>query len=359
MEKPQLRANRAASGFRPETHIGLIKNPKFLASAIISEVAPELGLEVLIEPKFGYVGQIKSPDGRIFYFRNTSFDLNGQGSADNAKDKGYAAYFMRLMGYPVPEDKTFYSDRFAKIIKSDQDLDAARQYAKVLGYPVIVKPNSKSQGMGVEKVYHDDELSIAMKYIFNEIKDRVAVVQQFVEGDDYRIVTLDNEVIAAYRRLPLSVVGDGIHSIMQLLQIKQETFNAIGRDTVIKLDDPKVHRRLQRLDLKYEDVPSKNESIRLLDNANLSTGGDAIDVTDIIHPSYKEMAVKLAHDMGLRYSGVDIITKVPVEEPVSNYSVIEINAAPGLDYYVNIGQKQQKAVREMYKKVLIAMIKQK
>jgi len=71
------------------------------------------------------------------------------------------------------------------------------------------------------------------------------------------------------------------------------------------------------------------------------------------------MAVKLAHDMGLRYSGVDVITEIAIEEPASIYSIIEINAAPGLDYYVNIGLEQQKRVREMYKKVLTAMIKQR
>jgi len=74
---------------------------------MIAEIAPELGLEVHIEPEYGYVGQIKTKDGRIFYFRNTSFDLNGQSSGDNAKDKGYAAYFMKLMDYPIPEGGTF------------------------------------------------------------------------------------------------------------------------------------------------------------------------------------------------------------------------------------------------------------
>jgi len=261
---------------------GLRKTPDFLASKIIAEIAPELGLEVHIEPEFRYVGQIRTPDGRIFYFRNTSFDLNGQGSSDNAKDKGYAAYFMKLMGYPVPEGRTFYSDKWAKAIKSDQNSGAARQYARGLGYPLIVKPNSKSQGTGVEKAYNDEELLIALKYIFSEVKDRVALVQQFIEGDDYRIVTLDSEVIAAYRRLPLSVVGDGIHSIGQLMQMRQEKFIAVGRDTIIKLDDPRVSRRLQRLGLTFDTVPDNYENVRLLDNANLSTGGDAIDVTDTI-----------------------------------------------------------------------------
>ncbi len=328
---------------------------KFIASNMVAEVAVELGLEVNLEPEYGYVGQIKTKDGRVFYFRNTSFDLNGQGSSDNAKDKGYAAYFMEQMGYPVPPGKTFYSDRWAKIVKSDRNTDAACQYAQELGYPVIVKPNSKSQGQGVEKAHTEEELRTGLDYIFNEIKERVAVVQRFVEGNDYRIVVLDNEVIASYRRSPLSVVGDGTHSIAQLLQLKQEVFREMGRDTVIKMEDPKIQRKLARSGLNFDIIPANQTIVPLLDNANLSTGGSAVDVTDTMHPSYKEAAIKLSHDMGLRYSGVDILTTEPIESPIGKYFVIEINAAPGLDYYVKIGEQQKRTVREMYKKVVVAM----
>jgi len=334
-----------------------MKRAKFLASKVVAEVAPELGLEVHIEPKHGYVGQLKTKDGRFFYFRNTSFDLNGQGSSDNAKDKGYAAYFMKRLRYPVPMGKTFYSDKWAKITKSDQNIYAACKYAQKLGYPVIVKPNSKSQGVGIEKVYAEKDLISALKFVFNDVKDHVAIVQRFIEGSDYRIVTLDQEVIAAYRRLPLSIIGDGVKSIKQHLKLKQKQFSKIGRDTIIKLDDPRITRKMKRLRLDYDSVVGKNVVLQLLDNANLSTGGDAEDVTEIIHPSYKAMAIKLAHDMGLRYCGIDIIAKSKIEDPIGNYTVIEINAAAGLDYYVGLGEKQSGLVREMYKKVLRAMIK--
>ncbi len=334
-----------------------MKRVKFLASTIVAEVAPELGLEVHIEPKYGYVGQIKTKDGRYFYFRNTSFDLNGQGSSDNAKDKGYASYFMKRLGYPVPIGKAFYSDKWVKITKSKQNIKEACKYAQNLGYPLIVKPNSKSQGVGIEKVYTEKDLISALRVVFNDVKDHVAIVQRFIEGSDYRIVTLDKEIIAAYRRLPLSVVGDGVKSIRQLLESKQKQFSKIGRDTIIKLDDPRITRKMKRLRLNYDTVVGKNEVVQLLDNANLSTGGDAEDVTEIMHQSYKAMAIKLAHDMGLRYSGIDIITKSPIEESIRDYFVIEINAAAGLDYYVGLGEKQNELVREMYKKVLTTMTK--
>ena len=116
-------------------------------------------------------------------------------------------------------------------------------------------------------------------------------MQRFVEGDDYRIVVLDQEVIASYRRLPLSVEGDGVHSIIQLLQIKQERFRQMDRDTVIKTNDPKIKRKLMRSGLNFDVIPAPDKVLPLLDNANLSAGGDAIDVTDVMHPSYKETAI--------------------------------------------------------------------
>lgn len=327
-----------------------------LATTMVADLAREIGLDVHVEPNYGYVGQIRRPDGKTFYFRNTSFDLNGQGAADNAKDKGYAAYFMERMGYPVPRGDVFYSDEWALQVKSGKDSRAACGFADVLGYPVIVKPNSKSQGMGVEKVHSQEDLMRGLDVVFNTIHDRVAVVQEYIPGDDYRIVVLDDEVIAAYRRSPLTVIGDGLHTIGELLLQKQQKFIQMGRDTVIKLDDPKMLRKLHRANLGVETVLPENSEKTLLDNANLSSGGDADDVTDQMHPTFKEMAIRLSRDMGLRYSGVDVITQQDVSSAIDAYHVIEINAAPGLDYYVEMGDRQRTAVRDMYKKVLLAMI---
>lgn len=328
-----------------------------LASTIISEVAQSLGLTVEVEPEYHYAGQIKTPDGRIFYFKNTNFDLNGQGAAEVAQDKGYAAYFMNKLGYSVPRGDTFYSDRWCSIIKSDKNTAAAIEYANKLGYPLFVKPNSRSQGVGVEKVLNDQGLQVALGDIFEDLKEKVAVVQEPIPGDDYRIVVLDNEVISAYQRLPLSVIGEGNKSIRELLGKKQFDFRKFGRDTFINIDQAKMHRKLERSDLNLDSKPEQGEKINLLDNANLSTGGDAVDFTETIHPTFKSLAISVARDMNLRYCGVDIITESPIQEALKKYSIIEINAAPGLDHYAYLGNKQQLIVRDLYTKVLIAMTK--
>jgi D-alanine-D-alanine ligase-like ATP-grasp enzyme len=326
-----------------------------LATETIARLAPRLGFEVHIEPEWRYVGRLTRADGRHFYFRNTHFDLNGDGAAETARDKSYAAHFLSLLGYPVPEGKTFFSDVWAKRHDSDRTLEAAYRYAVSLGFPVIVKPNSKSQGSWVAKVHDKRELRRALRALFSQSNERVALVQRFVPGDDYRIVVLGEDVISAYRRLPLTVVGDGRTDLAGLLARKQAGFETSGRDTVIDPDDYRIAMRLRRAGRGLATVPTAGESVALLDNANLSTGGDAVDVTDQMHEGYRRLAVEVTRDMGLRYCGVDVLTRGPIEEPPRDYVILEINAAPGVDHYAESGEKQRRVVDAMYERILRAL----
>lgn len=323
-----------------------------LVSTILMEIAEEVGVKLFIEPQWGYAGRIETPDGRIFYFHSTKFDINGLGSAEIAHDKAYASFFMQQMGYPVPDGESFYDDEWCRMIKTDRNTDAAVLYAETLGYPVLVKPNSESQGRGVEEVFSRDHLLQVLHHIFVNLNGHIALIQRVVRGSDYRIVVLDDTVLCAYRRLPLSVVGTGKHTILELLEQKQQQFIAKGRDTVIKIRDPRIERRLTGLGLSFSHVVTQEKSIQLLANANLSTGGDAEDVTGEMHGDYKKMAIKLTHDMGLRYAGIDIMTGDPIEEKPDRFTVIEINAAPGLDYYAESGETQNNRVRQLYKTLL-------
>jgi len=321
---------------------------------IIVKIAKKLGVEIHVEPKYGYAAQIILPDGHVRYFQNTNFDLNTLGASEIAKDKAYAAYFMKRLGYPVPNGKSFFTVKWAKTINSNNDPNAAYQYARSLGFPVIVKPNSKSQGSGVAKVFNKKEFMQAVNILsWNE---RVFLVQQVVIGNDYRIVVIDEQVISAYQRLPLSVIGDGHSSVRQLLLKKQADFERIGRDTKIPIDDFRIKLRLKRLKKSEQSVLSKNEHLKLLVNANLSTGGDAVDATQEIHLEWKNLAIRLTKDMNLRYCGVDVIINGTLREPPKKFVVLEVNAAPGLDNYSSVGSKQHHIVENMYEKVLKAML---
>ena len=112
---------------------------------------------------------------------------------------------------------------------------------------------------------------------------------------------------------------------------------------------------LRRHGLTFSSVLPKGESLELLDNANLSTGGTSIDMTEKIHPFYKKIAIKLTKDMGLRLCGVDLIIEGDITKPAKKWYVIEINSAPGLDHYASLGKKQADIVENLYTKVFKAM----
>ena len=176
-----------------------------------------------------------------------------------------------------------------------------------------------------------------------------------VTGKDYRIVVLDKRIISAYERVPLHVCGDGTSSIKKLLKIKQSEFVRDGRDTTLHAEDPRILTKLSRTGFTYRSVPLKGEKVYLLDNANLSTGGDSVDVTHLVHPEFAAIAVALTHDMGLRLCGVDLMIEGDISQKPHTYWVLEINSAPGLDHYVQTGTAQQKIVEDMYLEVLKSM----
>ncbi len=326
------------------------KRESLLLPRLLERIAPKIGARVYIEPEWGIVGQITFKSGRKCYFRYNTLDLNPVGSSDIAKDKDYATLFMARMGYPTIPGKAFYSAEWSRAIRSRRDIDAAYSYAKRIGFPVIAKPNSGSQGGGVGLVYTKRELYRSLRDIFK--RDRVALVQRFIEGNDYRLVVLDDEVISAYERIPLNIAGDGHSTVLQLLKNKQRQFGTSGRDTKIMFADARIAGKLKRQGLSMRSVLRAGHRIALLDNANLSTGGDAVDVTNVLHPGWKKLATKLTRDMGLRMCGVDLLIQGDIREAPRAYHVIEINAAPGLDHYVKTGHTQQKAVEALYLKVL-------
>lgn len=332
-----------------------VENPLHFVANLLRELGAEEDIKVDIEPTWQHVGRVTRRDGTVTFFRGAHFDLNGMGSMEIAVDKGYAAYFLKLAGYNVIPGRTFYSPAFDRVLKSNDGPEEAYLYAKEkIGFPVVVKPNSSTQGRLVCVVHDKRTFMQATGKICK--MDRTFLVQPFMSGHDYRVVVLDNEVISAYERLPLTVVGDGKSTIDQLLDKKQKKYLARGRDTTIKKDDFRIDNRLKRHGLRRSTVLPDGELFALLDNRNLSTGGDAIDVIDKIDPSYRTLAQNIARDMGLVYCGVDLMIQKDIRKPIdpkkNNYHVIEINAAPGIDHYAQSGNKQKKIVKEMYRRIL-------
>ncbi len=324
-----------------------------LLCKIIREIAPEIGAKLLIEPEWNTVGQITFKNGSKKYFRYNTLDINTKGSSEIASDKDYTNFFLKSLGYPtVPGSKAFYSDEWANTIGSKgRRIGSAYDHAKKIGFPVIVKPNSGSQGKDVSFVDNKVEFFESVKNIFRG--DRIVLVQKIVTGKDYRIVVLDNKIIAAYQRIPLNVIGDGESNISTLFNKKMKTLENLGRKRKINIDDDRIKLTLKHQQKSLDYIPKLNETIYLLCNANLSTGGDVIDVTEKIHPYFKKQAINITKDMGLRLCGVDIMIDGDISNKTNKYTVIEINSNPSFLNYYSIGKPQKETIKKMYKEILL------
>lgn len=321
---------------------------------ILKELAPQIGASVELEPEFGFAAMITFKNGKKSPFRSTILNINGAGSMTIAKDKGYANYFMRTQGYRVPVEKTFFNDRLNAIIPTPRNIDDGLAFAKSIGFPVIVKPNDRSQGEMVTKAHNETEYYEAAQKVLE--KNSVMLVQEFCQGRDYRVVVLADSIIAAYERIPLQLVGDGKSTIQALLEQKKAILETQGRFIRIDYEDFRINRNLARKNLSFESVLGEQEIFSLLDNANLSAGGDSVDFTPHIHPDFIQLSINVARDMGLRLCGVDIMTADICQSIDSqSYTIIEINASPGLDNYISIGEEQKERAKKFYLELLKKM----
>ncbi|MFM7363765.1 MAG: cyanophycin synthetase [Cuspidothrix sp.] len=318
-------------------------------TSIIQKLALQIGAVVLVEPEYELVGHITFKNGKRSVFSYAKLNINGFASAELAKDKAYSNFFLRQFGYRVTEGKTFFNDHLCAKLAHPRNIDDGLDYAQKLGFPVIVKPLNLSQGVLVTKVYNQEEYYHVAKKIF-QIKSGL-IVEKFYSGNDYRILVLDNEIIAAYQRIPLFVVGDGKSNILELLQQKQERFTNMGRKNIIKFEDFRISQKLQTQNLNLDSVIPANDIVYLLDSANLSSGGEAVDFSENIHPDFKKLAINITKDIGLRLAGVDILTD-DITSPMVDYTLIEVNGSPGLDHYAASSEVAAQKVENLYLKVL-------
>jgi len=241
-------------------------------------------------------------------------------AAETASDKELTKTLLTEAGVPVP--------RGAVVRNGD---DAVRE-AHRLGYPVVTKPLDGNHGRGVS-LDLTDEARVRWGFEQAARHSRHVIVEQHFQGRDYRVLVVNGEVVAVAERIPAHVVGDGRHSIAELIEmVNRDPRRGDGHETVltrIHVDDH-VRERLARMGLGLESIPAAGEFVQLRDTANLSTGGTAIDRTDEIHPDNVRIARRAALAVGLDVAGIDFITPdIARSARETGGGVVEVNAAPG------------------------------
>ncbi|AYY11925.1 ATP-grasp domain-containing protein [Actinobacteria bacterium YIM 96077] len=249
---------------------------------------------------------------------------------------------MRLAraGVPVPKGRTFAHGDYA----------SARNFAERIGYPVVVKPAMGVRGIGVvANIQSEDELDRAFQYLEDsKLGSQDFIVEQHVTGRDYRIVVVGDEVIAAILREPASVVGNGQHSVAELMVRKNlvRRLNPHLWGRPIKYDDA-ARYQLERAGMTLDSVPPVGQRVLLSSSCSLSQGGDSIDVLDELHPSIKEACVDAVKAVpGLAFCGVDFLLEdhtKPVDTQQAGICELNAHAAIGNCEYPLYGQPREVA----------------
>ena len=242
-------------------------------------------------------------------------------------DKGDTHNLLNDLGLPVPQQLIIYNHR--------QAIRAAHK----IGFPVVVKPLDGNHGRGVSiNLTSDEQVVTAFEFAKQQGSSSGVLVESYVIGFDHRMLAVDGKLVACAKRVPGHVIGDGEHTVGQLVeQVNKDPRRGIGHEKVLtRLEfDTQAERLLAEAGYDESTILEKGEIFYLRKTANLSTGGTAIDVTDIVHPDNKEMAERAIKAIDLDVGGVDFLT----DDISKSYkdiggAIVEVNAAPGFRMHV-------------------------
>jgi cyanophycin synthetase len=253
---------------------------------------------------------------------------------DIACDKTLTKKILEKSGINVPLGQIVYTE------------EQALEVAKNIGLPVVIKPCDGNQGKGVTLNLQTDS-EIRKAYKLARIYSNKIMVEKYITGKHYRILVVNGEVVAVAERLPAHVIGTGCHTIKELIDLEnQNPLRGENHDkplTKIKID-PVVKMVLAKQKKSLNYIPAKGEKVFLRENANISTGGIAIDVTDDIHYENVLLAKRIGKIVGLDIAGIDLVTE-DIAKPLTktNGAVIEVNASPGIrmHLYPSVGTARQ------------------
>lgn len=254
-----------------------------------------------------------------------------------AQDKELTKKLLSAAGVPVPVGRP---------VASEDDAWAA---LCEIGAPVVIKPLDGNQGKGVTvNVVTREQLDNAYAAAFAISED--VLLEKFIPGSDFRLLVVGNQVVAASRRDPPQVIGDGVHTVHALVeQVNADPRRGEGHATSltkIRIDEIAL-ARLNAQGLSPDSIPNKGARVVLRNNANLSTGGSATDVTDDMHPDIAASAVAAAQMIGLDVCGVDVVCDSMLHSlQEQGGGIVEVNAAPGLRMHLQPSFGKGRAVGE-------------
>ncbi|MCF3974656.1 cyanophycin synthetase [Paracoccus salsus] len=257
-------------------------------------------------------------------FQATVTDASGIIGHSIADDKDWTKQILGDAGVAVPKGLTCYS------------WDEVKEAAEWIGWPVVTKPLAGNHGRGVTTdISSLEDLKSGYEAALARVRDDsgAVIVESYIKGEDHRMLVIGGKLIAAARRRPAHVTGDGRSTIQQLIdKANEDPRRGVGHEnllTQIHVDE-QTHRMLDQAGLTLDSVPAESELVFLKSTANISTGGTATDLTDEVHPDIKFAMERIARLVGLDVIGIDLLAET-LTKPLDQQSagVVEVNAGPG------------------------------
>lgn len=317
---------------------------------VLIKIAKKRNIKIIEDKEENNFAIFLFKNGKSFVAKDYPFNINQGGAISLCSNKSACNSFVGTLGYRVPKEKYFVrkSNVMISIKEIERYLDDTE---KNLGfnYPIVIKPNNLSQGEGVSIAYCKCECIRYVQEAF--LKSKIILLQEYCSGNEYRIVVLNGRIIQAYQRMAFYIRGDGHSSISDLIDNKISYFKEYGRDKEVDVNDPRILLHITRAGYAMDSILECDKILKLQDIANLSLGGESVDVIDIINKEFKDLAIKLAKSLNLLLCGIDIIAE-DIRNFDLGYYILEINSSPGLDNYLYPRIKQDKYVESLYSEIL-------
>lgn len=239
-----------------------------------------------------------------------------------ACDKEDTKYLLEQAEVEVPK---------GDIIRRERSLEEACRY---VGYPLVIKPIDGNHGRGITvDIQNYEDALVAFRHAKDSSRSGAIIVEKFIVGEDYRLLVINNKLVAGAIRTPAHVIGDGKSTVQELIdEVNKDPRRGFGHEKVLTQITTNELTKTIIKDAGYtlDSVIPDGERLILKDTANLSTGGTAEDITDIIHPANVSMAERISKIIDLDICGIDIMT-TDISKPLSETggAVLEVNAGPG------------------------------
>ncbi|TDN38465.1 cyanophycin synthetase [Hymenobacter sp. UV11] len=336
------RAGRYAAQAAVELVEALCKGEEFVLKPVIDELHDIREEEFIGPSTYSIVAEAASRNIPYIQLKNsniiqlgygvnqrriwaTTTNLTSHAGVEVAGNKNRTKAMLDDGGVPVPRGTTVYSE------------DGLRDAIEELGFPIVTKPLDGNHGKGATIHITNWEDAAAGLKAAKEYS-RAVIVEQFVQGDDYRLLVVNGKLIAAAKRTPAAVVGNGERTVQQLIdKVNEDPRRGVGHEKVLTSIKADQHTLdiLKGRDLALDSVLPAGETLYLKSTANISTGGTATDVTDLVDPYNVLLAERVAGIVGLDICGIDMLTSdiaIPLNQ--TRGAVIEVNAAPGFRMHI-------------------------